>query len=108
MKINGMREKHVLREAARDLLIERVYNREKHPFTTPPAKVGEQDAMLELLGDVVGSRLLDEQPIVDAAGVRSLFASLPERTVEQRLALNRLLNLVLSSTLLHERFAMSG
>jgi hypothetical protein len=28
-----------LREAARDVLIEPVYNREKHPFVTPPAKV---------------------------------------------------------------------
>ena len=47
MKINGMREKHVLREATRDVIIEPVYNREKHPFTTPPAQ-RENDVMLEL------------------------------------------------------------
>ena len=68
MKINGMREKHVLREATRDVLIEPVYDREKHPFTTPPAKVGEHDAMLELFGDVFASSLLDDQPIFDPAG----------------------------------------
>ena len=108
MKINGMREKHVLREAARDVLIDPVYNREKHPFTTPPAKVGEEDAMLELFGDVFGSSLLDEQPIFDAAAVRALFASLPERTAEQRVGLDGILNRVLSFTLMNERFGMSG
>src|SRR5262245_39256355 len=108
MKINGMREKHVLREACRDVLIEPVYNREKHPFATPPAKVGEQDSMLELMSDVFGSRLLDEQPIFDAAAVRKLFGSLPERTPEERVALDGLWNRVLSFTLIHQRFGMSG
>jgi len=108
MKINGMREKHVLREAARDVLIGPVYDREKHPFSTPPAKVGEEDAMLELFGDVFGSSLLDEQPIFDAAAVRGIFGSLADLPPEQRVALDGLLNRVLSFTLLHQRFAMSG
>lgn len=60
MKINGMREKHVLREAARDVIIEPVYNREKHPFSTPPARVGEDDALPELYGDTFASSLLDD------------------------------------------------
>jgi len=108
MKINGMREKHVLREAARDVLIEPVYDREKHPFATPPAKLGEEDAMLALFGDVFSSSLLDEQPIFDPARVRSLFRTLPDCTPEQRVALDGLMNRILSLTLLHQRFGMSG
>jgi asparagine synthase (glutamine-hydrolysing) len=108
MKINGMREKHVLREATRDVLIEPVYDREKHPFSTPPAKVGEDDAMHQLYGDVFGSSLLDEQPIFDAARVRGLFGSLADLPPEQRVALDGLMNRVLSFTLLHQRFAMAG
>jgi asparagine synthase (glutamine-hydrolysing) len=107
MKISGMREKHVLREAARDVLIEPVYNREKHPFSTPPAKVGEHDAMLELFGDLFASSKLDDQPIFDAAAVRELFRSLPERTPEERVRLDGLLNRVASLTLMHQRFGMS-
>ena len=107
MKINGMREKHVLREATRDVLIEAVYDREKHPFTTPPAKVGEDDAMLELFGDVFASSLLDDQPIFDAAAVRGLFRALPEQTPEQRVGVDGLMNRVLSLTLMHQRFGMS-
>jgi asparagine synthase (glutamine-hydrolysing) len=107
MKINGMREKHVLREAARDVLIAPVYDRQKHPFTTPPAKIGEDDAMLELFGDVFASSLLDEQPIFDAAAVRLLFEQLPQQPPEQRVAVDGLLNRVLSLTLMHQRFGMS-
>jgi asparagine synthase (glutamine-hydrolysing) len=103
-----MREKHVLREAARDVLIEPVYDRQKHPFATPPAKVGEDDAMLELFGDVFASSLLDDQPIFDPAAVRNLFRALPERTPEERLGMDGLMNRILSLTLMHQRFGMSS
>jgi asparagine synthase (glutamine-hydrolysing) len=108
MKINGMREKHVLREATRDVLIEPVYDRQKHPFTTPPAKVGEDDAMMELFGDVFGSSLLDAQPIFDPAAVRALFQGLPDRSPEQRVGVDGLMNRILSLTLMHQRFGMSA
>jgi asparagine synthase (glutamine-hydrolysing) len=108
MKINGMREKHVLREAARDVLIEPVYDRQKHPFSTPPAKVGEDDAMMELYGDVFGSALLDDQPIFDASAVRALFRGLPDRTPDERVGVDGLLNRILSLTLMHQRFGMSS
>jgi asparagine synthase (glutamine-hydrolysing) len=108
MKINGMREKHVLREATRDVLIEPVYDREKHPFTTPPTKFGQDDAMLELFSDVFASSLLDDQPIFDAAKIRGLFAMLPQLPPEQRVGTDGLMHRVLSLTLLHQRFGMSG
>jgi len=108
MKIQGMREKHVLREACRDVLIEPVYDRQKHPFTTPPAKLGVDDAMLELFGDVFGSSLLAEQPLFDPAAVRRLFRSLREKTPAERLDLEGAMHRVLSLTLMHQRFGMSS
>ena len=36
-KIRGMTEKYVLREAARDVITDTVYRRQKHPFLSPPA-----------------------------------------------------------------------
>jgi asparagine synthase (glutamine-hydrolysing) len=103
-----MREKHVLREATRGVLIEPVYDRQKHPFTTPPAKVGEDDAMMELFGDVFGSSLLDAQPIFDPVAVRALFQALPDRSPEQRVGVDGLMNRILSLTLMHQRFGMSA
>ncbi len=108
MKINGMREKHVLREATRDVLIEKVYNREKHPFTTPPAKLGEHDAMLALFGDVFASSLLDEQPIFEPAAVRGLFQALPGLPAADRVRVDGLMNRIVSLTLMHQRFGMSA
>src|SRR5215469_8834232 len=90
MKIKGMREKHVLREATRDVLIEPVYNRQKHPFTTPPTGGAVNDAMLAMYADVLASRLLDEQPIFDAAAIRRFFRGLPDQSHEQRVRLEGL------------------
>ena len=57
MKVRGIREKHVLREATRDVLIEEVYNREKHPFTTPPAQ-SDDNPMFVLFDDVMSLSLI--------------------------------------------------
>jgi asparagine synthase (glutamine-hydrolysing) len=108
MKINGMREKHVLREATRDVLIEKVYGREKHPFTTPPTNFGVDDAMRELFADVFASSLLEDQPIFDPAKVRNLFALLPNLPPDQRVGVDGMMNRVLSLTFLHQRFGMSA
>ncbi len=108
MKINGMREKHVLREATKDVIIDAVYNREKHPFTTPPAKVGEKDALYELYADVFASKMLDDQPIYDPQAVRAAFKRFSEIAPEERALADNFLNRVLSMTLMNERFKMSG
>ncbi len=108
MKINGMREKHVLREATKDVIIGPVYNREKHPFTTPPAGGDGGDAMHELFADVFASSLLDDQPIYDATKVRALFAATAQPDAENRMENDGLLNQVLSVTLMHQRFGMSA
>jgi len=108
MKINGMREKHVLREATRDVIIDPVYNREKHPFSTPPAQAGTQDAMFELYADTFSSKLLDDQPIFDPEAVRDAFQRFEAAPSGERMLLDGFLNRVLSMTLMHERFGMSG
>ena len=105
MKINGMREKHVLREAARDVIVERVYNREKHPFTTPPAK-HDSDPMFELFEDVFSSAALEHQPIYDPAAVRALLTTLRTSAPEERFATEAVVHRVLSTALLHERFGV--
>lgn len=108
MKINGMREKHVLREAARDVIIDPVYNREKHPFMTPPARGDDDDAMFELFGDSFCSDALDDQPMFDPTAIRTLYAFAPDSTAEERLARDALFHRVLSATVLHQRFGMSA
>ena len=108
MKINGMREKHALREAARDVIIEPVYNREKHPFTTPPTRVGSNDTMLELFADTFASKTMDEQPIFDPQAARAMMTELEECRPADRIAVEGILHHILSTTLMHERFGMTA
>jgi asparagine synthase (glutamine-hydrolysing) len=105
MKTKGYREKHVLREATKDVLIEEVYNREKHPFTSPPA--GPGDPMMTMLADVLASRALDEQPIFDPAKARQAFEEMKTCPPDQRPAYEGRIQRVVSSTLMHQRFGMS-
>lgn len=105
MKIKGYREKHVLREAAKDVLIEEVYNREKHPFTSPPAAAG--DPMMTMLADVMASRALDDQPIFDPAKARAAFKEMQTCPPDQRPAHEGRIQRIVSTALMHERFGMS-
>jgi asparagine synthase (glutamine-hydrolysing) len=106
MKVRGIREKYVLREAARDVLIDEVYNREKHPFTTPPAQ-SDDDPMFELFGDVLNSEALSSQPIYDPKAARSLLGRLRDSPPEDRFAVEGVMQRIVSATLMHDRFGMS-
>ena len=64
MKVKGIREKHVLREAARDVLIPEVYDRQKHPFTSPPTR-DQDDPMMGFYHDTFASQAARVQPIYD-------------------------------------------
>jgi asparagine synthase (glutamine-hydrolysing) len=106
MKVKGMREKHVLREATRDVIIDAVYNREKHPFTTPPAQ-SHDDPMRALFSDVFASAALDDQPVFDPAASRALVEELPTLAPEDRFAAEGIVQRILCTTLMHQRFGMS-
>src|SRR3954469_17383724 len=52
-KIRGMTEKFVLREAARDVITGTVYNRQKHPFLSPPATLNPDQGFNALVQDTL-------------------------------------------------------
>jgi asparagine synthase (glutamine-hydrolysing) len=106
LKMKDLREKHVLREATKDVLIEEVYNREKHPFSTPPAHPTD-DPMMTLYEDVMASRALDEQPVYDPARARAALQAMKDSTPERRLGHDAAIQRIVSTTLIHERFGMA-
>lgn len=108
MKINGMREKHVLREATKDVLIDEVYNREKHPFTSPPTEEGTNDALLELFNDTLTSKAIEDQPIYDPAAVRQLMEDHRTCPPADRMGKETLIHRIVSAVILHQRFGMSA
>ncbi len=59
LKIRGMTEKHILREATRDVLTDRVYRRQKHPFLSPPDIAGTPTKMGTLIQDTLRSHVVE-------------------------------------------------
>jgi asparagine synthase (glutamine-hydrolysing) len=106
MKVKGIREKHVLREAAKDVLIPEVYDRQKHPFTTPPTRA-ENDPMLAFYRDTFASQAAQDQPIYDMRKVRAALGQLLECPADQRIAMEGGLQRVASVIIMQEKFAMA-
>jgi asparagine synthase (glutamine-hydrolysing) len=106
MKVKGIREKHVLREATKDVLIPEVYDRQKHPFTTPPTR-DKTDPMLEFYRDTFASRAAEEQPIYDMKKVGATLDGLLEVPDDQRIAVEGGLQRVASVVVMQELFSMA-
>ena len=107
MKVKGIREKHVLREATKDVLIPEVYDRQKHPFTTPPTRA-ENDPMLAFYRDTFASQAARDQPIYDMNKVRAALDGLLEIPADQRIAIEGGLQRVASVIIMQSKFAMAA
>jgi asparagine synthase (glutamine-hydrolysing) len=107
LKVKGLREKHVLREAAQDVLIPEVYDRQKHPFTTPPTR-NPDDPMLAFYRDTFASQAAKDQPIYDMTKVRAALDQLLECPADQRIAMEGGLQRVASVIIMQDKFAMAA
>jgi len=107
MKVKGIREKHVLREATKDVLIPEVYDRQKHPFTAPPTRAAN-DPMLAFYRDTFASRAANDQPIYDMTKVRAVLEQLLECPADQRIAMEGGLQRVASVIILQDKFSMAA
>ncbi|MCP4829893.1 MAG: asparagine synthase (glutamine-hydrolyzing) [Proteobacteria bacterium] len=106
MKVKGIREKHILREATKDVLIDEVYNRQKHPFTTPPTR-DKNDPMHTFYRDTFASQAAKDQPIYDMKKVRAAADKLLDGPTDERIAAEGLLQRIASVTLMQEKFGMT-
>lgn len=106
MKVKGIREKHVLREATKDVLIDEVYNRQKHPFTTPPTR-DKNDPMHTFYRDTFTSQAAKDQPIYDMSKVQAAVDKLLDGPSDERIAAEGVLQRIASVTLMQEKFGMT-
>jgi asparagine synthase (glutamine-hydrolysing) len=103
MKIHGMTEKFVLREAARSVLTDRVYRRQKHPFMAPPATIQTGGRLYTLLQDTLRSGLLDGPGIYDRARVTAFLDAIPTMDAAGRTRADAMLMWMTSLCLLARR-----
>jgi asparagine synthase (glutamine-hydrolysing) len=106
MKINGMTEKWVLREAARPVITDTVYRRQKHPFMSPPSTVQQGGKLFAMLQDTLRSGLLDGPGIYDRRKVTGMLDALPSMDAASRTRMDPMLMWMTSLCLLHERLGM--
>jgi asparagine synthase (glutamine-hydrolysing) len=103
MKIRGMAEKYVLRQAARHVLIDAVYARQKHPFMSPPATIQPDGRLYAFLQDTLRSDALDGPGIYDRRKVTTLLDSLPSMDAPGRARADALLMWMTSLCLISQR-----
>jgi len=107
MKINGLTEKYVLREAARPVLTPAVYARQKHPFLSPPSTLQLDGKLHTFLQDTLRSSALDGPGIYNRGKIISLLDAIPSMDVTERTRVDALLMWVSSICLLHQRLGLA-
>jgi len=104
MKIQGITEKYVLREAARPYVTDTVYRRQKHPFVSPPALGGR---FLQLMQDTLRNPSFASVPFFDSKAITALLDRLPQPTEdEERFRSSWALLTALSACTLHTRYGL--
>jgi asparagine synthase (glutamine-hydrolysing) len=106
-KIRGTVEKHVLREAAKHVLTDTVYRRQKHPFFAPPATVTPGTRLYQMMQDTLRSSI-GSVPFYDAARVVALLDRLPSMDAAMRSSIDPVIVSMLSIVSLQAGFGLSA
>ncbi len=106
MKIRGMTEKFVLREAAKPYITGTVYERQKHPFLAPPSGLEQTGRLSQLMEDTLRGPVLQSQPFYEPSAVLGVLDRMPTLDDQKRSGASYLLTHVLSACVLHERYKL--
>lgn len=106
LKISGLTEKYVLREAAKPFITETMYNRQKHPFLAPPSTFKPNEPLQELVQDTLRSSRMSGIPFYNHAAVIELLDQLPKMDESKRSSIDVALMKMLSAYFLQERFGL--
>ena len=110
LKIHGMTEKYILREAVRDVVTDTVYRRQKHPFLSPPATLNPEGDLHGLMQDTLRSEAAAAVPFLDRARVIALLDKSVDPGLDfgARVVLDQILTLALSFVFLHHGLGLEN
>jgi asparagine synthase (glutamine-hydrolysing) len=106
LKIRGVTEKYLLREAAKLLITETAYRRQKHPFLSPPAIMVPGELFHQMMQDTLRDPILGSLPFYDQKKVVALLDQLPAMSDADRIGWDPLLMSILSACVIQERFGL--
>jgi asparagine synthase (glutamine-hydrolysing) len=107
-KIRGITEKYVLREAVRDVITDTVYRRQKHPFLSPPATLNPDAKLNTLVQDTLRGAVFGAIPFFDQKKVTGLLDNLNTMDEGSRVAIDQVLMLLVSASVLHHGFRLAA
>jgi asparagine synthase (glutamine-hydrolysing) len=110
LKIRGMTEKYILREAAKDVLTQTVYERQKHPFLSPPATLHPEEPLHALMQDTLRSKAAADVPFLDRKKVVAALDGVgkPGSDFGHQVVMDQVLTLALSFVFMHEGLGISA
>jgi asparagine synthase (glutamine-hydrolysing) len=108
LKIRGVTEKYLLREAAKPLITETAYRRQKHPFLSPPVTTVPTERFHEMMQDTLRGPALSSLPFYDQKKVVALLDQLPAMSDADRVGWDPMLMSVLSACVVQERFGLGS
>lgn len=73
LKIRGVTEKFLLREATRDVITDTVYRRQRHPFLSPPVTTLPSERFHQMLQDTLRGPALAALPFYDQKRIAALL-----------------------------------
>ncbi len=102
----GGEQKHILREAARPFLPERIRSRTKKPFLAPPPLLCTGSPLDQLIQDLLRSQTMGKLPFFDQRAIAELLDELPGWDAAARASLEPLFLMLASMCVLQERYAL--
>ena len=106
-KIHNMKEKYLLHEAMQPVLSKTVYERQKHPFLSPPTVGNVKDPMFHFLRHYIGDNA-HQLPYFNPLKLKGLMKILPFLPIQTRQFLDPVLTIFGSLIALHERFGLEA
>ena len=110
LKIRGMTEKYILREAVKDVITDTVFKRQKHPFLSPPATLNPDQPLNMLMQDTLRGSKAADVPFLDHGKIVAVLDDLakPETDAGRRVVMDQVLTLALSFVFMHEGLNLSS
>jgi asparagine synthase (glutamine-hydrolysing) len=108
LKIRGLTEKYLLREAARPVITDTVYRRQKHPFLAPPVTMVPTERFHQMLQDTLRSSVLASVPFYDQRKVIALLDRLPGMSESDLIGWDPVLMSILSACVIQQRLRLDS
>ncbi len=108
LKIRGMTEKFILREAAKPLLTPELYRRQKHPFIAPPSARMMTPRLRQMVRDTLASAGFANMAFFDQKRVGAWLDTLEKLPAQQQVSNEPVLMTLLTAALLHDRYRMAA